>query len=51
MPCSATLKQLVELLDATCVNLSETAQALSFIGIQTDSRIIKPGEVFCRFSR
>ncbi len=49
MPCSATLKQLVELLGATCVNLSETALAQSFSGIQTDSRIIKPGEIFVAF--
>ncbi|NJO30947.1 MAG: UDP-N-acetylmuramoyl-tripeptide--D-alanyl-D-alanine ligase [Richelia sp. SL_2_1] len=49
MPCSATLKQLVELLGATCVNLSETTLAQSFFGIQTDSRIIKPGEIFVAF--
>lgn len=49
MPCSATLKQLVELLGATSVNLSETALVQSFFGIQTDSRIIKPGEIFVAF--
>ncbi|AFY55979.1 UDP-N-acetylmuramoyl-tripeptide--D-alanyl-D-alanine ligase [Rivularia sp. PCC 7116] len=49
MPCSATLKQLVELLGAQSANLSETALAESFFGIQTDSRIIKPGEVFVAF--
>ena len=49
MPCSATLKQLVELLDAKSTNLSETALAKSFFGIQTDSRIIKTGEVFIAF--
>ena len=49
MPCSATLKQLVELLGANSVNLSETALANDFFGIQTDSRIIKPGEVFVAF--
>ncbi|MEM9922662.1 MAG: UDP-N-acetylmuramoyl-tripeptide--D-alanyl-D-alanine ligase [Cyanobacteria bacterium P01_D01_bin.50] len=49
MPCSATLKQLIELLDATSANLSETALAQSFFCIQTDSRIIKPGEVFVAF--
>ncbi|MEO1432834.1 MAG: UDP-N-acetylmuramoyl-tripeptide--D-alanyl-D-alanine ligase [Cyanobacteria bacterium J06633_8] len=49
MPCSATLKQLVELLDAKSANLSETVLAESFFGIQTDSRIIKPGEVFVAF--
>ncbi|MEO1186990.1 MAG: Mur ligase family protein, partial [Cyanobacteria bacterium J06636_27] len=49
MPCSATLKQLVELLGANSVNLSETALAQYFFGIQTDSRIIKPGEVFVAF--
>ena len=49
MPCSATLKQLVELLGAKPVNLCETALAQSFSGIQTDSRIINPGEVFVAF--
>ncbi len=49
MPCSATLKQLVELLGAKSVNLSETALTQSFFGIQTDSRIIKSGEVFVAF--
>lgn len=49
MPCSATLKQLVELLGAKSVNLSQTALTQSFFGIQTDSRIIKSGEVFVAF--
>ena len=49
MSCSATVKQLVELLGAKSANLSETALAQSFFGIQTDSRIIKPSEVFIAF--
>lgn len=49
MPCSATLKQLVELLGAKSTNLSSTALTQSFVGIQTDSRIIKSGEVFVAF--
>ena len=46
MPCSATLSQLVEVLSATAANLSEADEAHLICGIQTDSRILKPGEVF-----
>ncbi|OUL36792.1 UDP-N-acetylmuramoyl-tripeptide--D-alanyl-D-alanine ligase [Nostoc sp. T09] len=46
MPCSATLNQLVEILLAQPVNLSATALAQLGSGIQTDTRILKPGEVF-----
>ncbi|AFY33847.1 UDP-N-acetylmuramoyl-tripeptide--D-alanyl-D-alanine ligase [Calothrix sp. PCC 7507] len=46
MPCSATLTQLVEVLLAKPTNLSEVALAKISSGLQTDSRIIKPGEVF-----
>ncbi|ARV59967.1 UDP-N-acetylmuramoyl-tripeptide--D-alanyl-D-alanine ligase [Nostocales cyanobacterium HT-58-2] len=46
MPFSATLSQLVEVLCAKAVNISTTAFAHLSNGIQTDSRIIKPGEVF-----
>ncbi|MBC6430592.1 UDP-N-acetylmuramoyl-tripeptide--D-alanyl-D-alanine ligase [Nostoc sp. HG1] len=46
MRCSATLKQLVEVLLASSVNLSETALTQVSCGIQTDSRTLKPGEVF-----
>ncbi|MBW4636165.1 MAG: UDP-N-acetylmuramoyl-tripeptide--D-alanyl-D-alanine ligase [Iphinoe sp. HA4291-MV1] len=46
MPCSATLSQLVEVLCAKAANLSEAALAHLSSGIQTDSRILKPGEVF-----
>ncbi|OUL19702.1 UDP-N-acetylmuramoyl-tripeptide--D-alanyl-D-alanine ligase [Nostoc sp. RF31YmG] len=46
MPCSATLNQLVEILLAQPVNLSVAALAQLGSGIQTDTRIIKPGEVF-----
>jgi UDP-N-acetylmuramoyl-tripeptide--D-alanyl-D-alanine ligase len=46
MPCSATLNQLVEILLAQPVNLSTAALAQLSSGIQTDTRIIKPGEVF-----
>ncbi len=46
MPCSATLTQLVEVLLAQPANLSEVALAKLSSGLQTDSRIIKPGEVF-----
>ncbi|AUT00617.1 UDP-N-acetylmuramoyl-tripeptide--D-alanyl-D-alanine ligase [Nostoc sp. CENA543] len=43
---SITLTQLVEVLLAQPVNLSTVDLAQVSIGIQTDSRIIKPGEVF-----
>ncbi|MEH1932190.1 MAG: UDP-N-acetylmuramoyl-tripeptide--D-alanyl-D-alanine ligase [Nostoc sp.] len=46
MPCSATLTQLVEVLLARTVNLSEAALTQVSSGIQTDSRTLKPGEVF-----
>ncbi|WP_416233437.1 UDP-N-acetylmuramoyl-tripeptide--D-alanyl-D-alanine ligase [Anabaena sp. UHCC 0399] len=43
---SATITQLVEVLLAQPVNLSAADLAKVSSGIQTDSRIIKPGEVF-----
>ena len=46
MPCSATLSQLVEVLFAKPVNFSAAALAQLGNGIQTDTRILKPGEVF-----
>jgi UDP-N-acetylmuramoyl-tripeptide--D-alanyl-D-alanine ligase len=46
MRCSATLTQLVEVLLASSINLSETALTQVSSGIQTDSRSLKPGEVF-----
>ncbi|BDI15927.1 UDP-N-acetylmuramoyl-tripeptide--D-alanyl-D-alanine ligase [Nostoc cf. commune SO-36] len=46
MRCSATLTQLVEVLLAYPVNVSETALTQVSSGIQTDSRTLKPGEVF-----
>lgn len=46
MPVSATLSQLVEVLSARPVNLSASALAQVSKGIQTDTRILQPGEVF-----
>lgn len=46
MPCSATLSQLVEVLSAKPTNLSTAALTQLGNGIQTDTRILKPGEVF-----
>jgi UDP-N-acetylmuramoyl-tripeptide--D-alanyl-D-alanine ligase len=46
MRCSATLTQLVEVILARTVNLCENALIQVSSGIQTDSRILKPGEVF-----
>ncbi|MEH1825356.1 MAG: UDP-N-acetylmuramoyl-tripeptide--D-alanyl-D-alanine ligase [Nostoc sp.] len=49
MRCSATLTQLVEVILGHSVNLSETAFTQVSSGIQTDSRTLKPGEVFVAF--
>ncbi len=46
MPCSATLTQLLEVLLSQPVNLSAAALTQVSMGIQTDTRILKPGEVF-----
>ncbi|MEH2066704.1 MAG: UDP-N-acetylmuramoyl-tripeptide--D-alanyl-D-alanine ligase [Nostoc sp.] len=46
MPCSATLAQLVEVLLARPVNLDDTGLTQVSNGIQTDTRILKLGEVF-----
>ena len=46
MPCSATLSQLVKVLFAKPTNLSEAALAQLGCGVQTDTRKLKPGEVF-----
>ncbi|MEJ1934373.1 UDP-N-acetylmuramoyl-tripeptide--D-alanyl-D-alanine ligase [Nostoc sp. NIES-2111] len=49
MSWSVTLNQLIEALLANPVNLSEVALAQVSSGIQTDTRILKPGEVFLAF--
>ncbi|MBD2343682.1 UDP-N-acetylmuramoyl-tripeptide--D-alanyl-D-alanine ligase [Anabaena subtropica] len=49
MPLSATLNQLIEVLLASPVNLGEAALAQVSSGIQTDTRSLKPGEVFLAF--
>ncbi|MEH1811785.1 MAG: UDP-N-acetylmuramoyl-tripeptide--D-alanyl-D-alanine ligase [Nostoc sp.] len=49
MRCSATLNQLAEVILAHSVNLSETALTQVTSGIQTDSRTLKPGEIFVAF--
>ena len=46
MPCSATINQFIDVLGAKAVNLSADALTQISTGIQTDTRIIKPGEVF-----
>ncbi|WGV26558.1 UDP-N-acetylmuramoyl-tripeptide--D-alanyl-D-alanine ligase [Halotia branconii] len=46
MPWSASIPQLIEVLLSHPVNLSEAALAQVSSGIQTDSRLLKPGEVF-----
>ncbi|HIK07088.1 MAG TPA: UDP-N-acetylmuramoyl-tripeptide--D-alanyl-D-alanine ligase [Trichormus sp. M33_DOE_039] len=49
MPMSVKLTQLVDVLLAQPINLSAADLAQVSIGIQTDSRIIKAGEVFVAF--
>ncbi|HCF28797.1 MAG TPA: UDP-N-acetylmuramoyl-tripeptide--D-alanyl-D-alanine ligase [Cyanobacteria bacterium UBA11049] len=44
MPCRATLTQLTQVLAASPINLSDVASTC--IGIATDTRSLKPGEVF-----
>ncbi|MBD2436816.1 UDP-N-acetylmuramoyl-tripeptide--D-alanyl-D-alanine ligase [Nostoc sp. FACHB-110] len=46
MPWSASLSQLIEILSAQSANLSPAALAQVSNGIQTDTRILQPGEVF-----
>jgi len=46
MPCQATLAQLVSLLNATLLNSLDAALTTLATGITTDTRSIKPGEVF-----
>ncbi|BAY79583.1 UDP-N-acetylmuramoylalanyl-D-glutamyl-2, 6-diaminopimelate--D-alanyl-D-alanyl ligase (plasmid) [Nostoc linckia NIES-25] len=46
MPCSATLTQLAEVLSARPLNLYEAGLTQVSSGIQTDTRTLKPGEVF-----
>jgi UDP-N-acetylmuramoyl-tripeptide--D-alanyl-D-alanine ligase len=46
MSCSATISQLIEVIDATSVNISDAALTQLCVGVQTDTRIVKAGEVF-----
>jgi UDP-N-acetylmuramoyl-tripeptide--D-alanyl-D-alanine ligase len=46
MPCSATLTQLISVLSAQPVNLSEAALKQLGSAIQTDTRFLQPGEIF-----
>ncbi len=46
MPCCATLTQLAEVLTNKPLNFSKAALALQTTGITTDTRSLKPGEVF-----
>ncbi len=49
MLCSTTLSQLAEVLKAKQINLPGNILSQEITGIQTDSRILKPGEVFVAF--
>ena len=46
MSCSTTLSQLAEVICAKRVNLSEAELTNFLIGVQTDTRMLKPNEVF-----
>ncbi|MBE9190095.1 UDP-N-acetylmuramoyl-tripeptide--D-alanyl-D-alanine ligase [Gloeocapsopsis crepidinum LEGE 06123] len=45
MPCCGTLNQLIRVLAAKSV-LSDTELTFQFTGVNTDTRIIKPGDIF-----
>jgi len=45
MPCCGTLNQLIQVLAAKSV-LSDTELTFQFTGVNTDTRIIKPGDIF-----
>ena len=46
MPCQLSVTQLVEVLAATPVNLSDEAASTHFTDITTDTRNLKPGHIF-----
>src|SRR4028119_1188759 len=46
MACQLPVTQLVEILAATPINLSDEAASTLFTGITTDTRSLKPGHVF-----
>jgi len=46
MPCQLPVAQLVDIIAAKPVNLSVEALASHFTGINTDTRSLKPGEIF-----
>lgn len=46
MPCQLSVTQLLDILAATPLNLSEEAASALFTGITTDTRTLKPGHLF-----
>lgn len=46
MPCHASLSQLAEVTAATCANLADADLETLVAGVTTDTRTLKPGEVF-----
>jgi len=46
MPCQLSITQLVDILDATPVNLSDKEASALLGGIMTDTRSLKPGHLF-----
>lgn len=46
MPCHLSVTQLVDIIDAIPVNLSDEAACVHFTGITTDSRSLEPGYLF-----
>jgi UDP-N-acetylmuramoyl-tripeptide--D-alanyl-D-alanine ligase len=46
MPCQLSVTQLVEIIAATAVNLSDKAASALSCGITTDTRNLKPGHIF-----
>lgn len=46
MPCQFSVTQLVDIIDAIPVNLSDAVVETIFTGIATDTRTLKPGDLF-----
>ncbi|HEY9599902.1 MAG TPA: UDP-N-acetylmuramoyl-tripeptide--D-alanyl-D-alanine ligase [Cyanophyceae cyanobacterium] len=46
MPCQLPVTQLINILSANPVNLSQSAASANFIGLTTDTRALEPGHIF-----
>ncbi len=46
MTVTATLSQLAAVLSASLVNIPSSSLSQVIVGIQTDTRVLQPGEIF-----